>query len=105
MTIPRVYRCPKIDEIFDELRPKIRAMLVSAELDRALCGTPQPSRLSQLSPQQSLRLIECCRQQIEFYNLLQNTFLKNISQVHELSFCLPSDTPKANVSSNGDDTK
>lgn len=92
MASPKYYRDTKLDKIFDEIRPEIKALIASQSFGQPYPVVQHTSPSFRQSQQQLLELIENCRQQIEFYTHLKSIYQERLSQVLESPVCLPYNT-------------
>ena len=94
MTSPKFYRNPKLDKIFDEIRPEIRAMIASQSFGQPYHEVQHNTPSFQQSQQQLLELIDHCHQQVEFYAHLGNIYRERLAEASELPSYPPCSTSK-----------
>ncbi len=103
MVSPKFYRNPKLDKVFDELRPILRAKLVSGEYGKPLNEAQQPLAPLQQLQQQLLEHLHNCRQQIAYYTALENIYQERYRQLLEPTSCLSYNTSHTKKSANAND--
>ena len=92
MAYPKIWRDPKLDKVFDGLRPLHRARLVSGEYGKPLNEAGQPVERLQQSPQQLLECLDNCRQQIAFYTELERIYRERLEKLRQPCSSLPCHT-------------